>query len=193
MRSNLVWASEEKRDGDYGKRAHTAGICFLSRDLKAYLHKPISDRVILARVAFKARKIVPSLQAETGELGHLTVHSFFKSLQISFLSVHQSVLCVISALLAKTFLIFMCRYDCEDIWRHFEKAVVRQSPCNVTVEDYHQMFYAMAQTWPPACNRVSCEIKYMFRMSLWYLISLSIPHLGCFRISLSPASVPLLE
>uniref|UniRef100_A0A4W6DXS9 ADP-ribosyl cyclase/cyclic ADP-ribose hydrolase n=1 Tax=Lates calcarifer TaxID=8187 RepID=A0A4W6DXS9_LATCA len=38
------------------------------------------------------------------------------------------------------------RYDCEEIWRQFEEAVVRQSSCNVTVEDYHQMFYAMPQT-----------------------------------------------
>ncbi|XP_018556349.1 ADP-ribosyl cyclase/cyclic ADP-ribose hydrolase 1 [Lates calcarifer] len=43
------------------------------------------------------------------------------------------------------------RYDCEEIWRQFEEAVVRQSSCNVTVEDYHQMFYAMPQTWP--CDR----------------------------------------
>lgn len=49
--------------------------------------------------------------------------------------------------------IFTCRHDCEDIWRQFEEAVVRQSSCNVTVEDYHQMFYAMPQTWP--CDRVS--------------------------------------
>ncbi|XP_019131011.2 ADP-ribosyl cyclase/cyclic ADP-ribose hydrolase 1 [Larimichthys crocea] len=42
------------------------------------------------------------------------------------------------------------RYDCENIWRQFEEAVVCQSSCNVTVEDYHQMFYAMPQTWP--CN-----------------------------------------
>ncbi|KAG8009582.1 ADP-ribosyl cyclase/cyclic ADP-ribose hydrolase 1 [Nibea albiflora] len=41
-----------------------------------------------------------------------------------------------------------CRYDCEDIWRQFEEAVVRQTSCNVTAEDYHQMFYAMPQTWP---------------------------------------------
>lgn len=46
------------------------------------------------------------------------------------------------------------RYDCEDVWRHFEEAVVRRSPCNVTVEDYHQMFVALAQTSPPPCDRV---------------------------------------
>ncbi|KAG7231226.1 hypothetical protein INR49_012057 [Caranx melampygus] len=45
----------------------------------------------------------------------------------------------------------MCRYDCEEIWREFEEAVVRQSSCNVTVEDYHPMFYAVPQTWP--CDR----------------------------------------
>ncbi|XP_071340879.1 ADP-ribosyl cyclase/cyclic ADP-ribose hydrolase 1-like isoform X2 [Trachinotus anak] len=45
------------------------------------------------------------------------------------------------------------RYDCEEIWRHFEEAVVHQSSCNVTVEDYHQMFYLMPQTWP--CDGVS--------------------------------------
>uniref|UniRef100_A0A3Q3VT85 ADP-ribosyl cyclase/cyclic ADP-ribose hydrolase n=1 Tax=Mola mola TaxID=94237 RepID=A0A3Q3VT85_MOLML len=45
------------------------------------------------------------------------------------------------------------RCDCENIWKQFEGAVVRQSPCNVTVKDYHLMFYAMAQTWPPPCNR----------------------------------------
>uniref|UniRef100_H3D817 ADP-ribosyl cyclase/cyclic ADP-ribose hydrolase n=1 Tax=Tetraodon nigroviridis TaxID=99883 RepID=H3D817_TETNG len=45
------------------------------------------------------------------------------------------------------------RYDCEDIWRRFEEAVGRQAPCNVTVEDYGRMFYAMAQTWAPPCGR----------------------------------------
>lgn len=49
----------------------------------------------------------------------------------------------------------MCRYDCEDIWSQFEEAVVRQSSCNVTVEDYHPMFYAMPQTWP--CDSVSAS------------------------------------
>ncbi|XP_060920320.1 ADP-ribosyl cyclase/cyclic ADP-ribose hydrolase 1 isoform X1 [Labrus mixtus] len=43
------------------------------------------------------------------------------------------------------------RHDCEDIWRHFEEAVVRQSSCNVRVEDYHPMFFAMPQTLP--CDR----------------------------------------
>lgn len=49
---------------------------------------------------------------------------------------------------------FMSRYDCEDVWRHFEEAVVTQSPCNVTVEDYRQMFKALALTPPPPCDRV---------------------------------------
>ncbi|XP_038586945.1 LOW QUALITY PROTEIN: ADP-ribosyl cyclase/cyclic ADP-ribose hydrolase 1-like [Micropterus salmoides] len=43
------------------------------------------------------------------------------------------------------------RFDCEDIWRQFEEAVVGQSSCNVTVEDYDQMFFAMPQTRP--CDR----------------------------------------
>ncbi|KAK2859658.1 hypothetical protein Q5P01_004278 [Channa striata] len=43
------------------------------------------------------------------------------------------------------------RYDCEAIWRQFEEAVLRQSSCNVTVEDYHHMFNAMPQSWP--CDR----------------------------------------
>uniref|UniRef100_A0A3P8SSK7 ADP-ribosyl cyclase/cyclic ADP-ribose hydrolase n=1 Tax=Amphiprion percula TaxID=161767 RepID=A0A3P8SSK7_AMPPE len=41
-------------------------------------------------------------------------------------------------------------YDCEEIWRQFEEAVVHQSSCNVTVEDYYQMFNVMPQIWP--CN-----------------------------------------
>ncbi|KAM3593503.1 uncharacterized protein V6R79_014411 [Siganus canaliculatus] len=43
------------------------------------------------------------------------------------------------------------RYDCDAIWNQFEEAVVRQSSCNVTVQDYHHMFKAMPQTWP--CDR----------------------------------------
>ncbi|XP_024859650.1 ADP-ribosyl cyclase/cyclic ADP-ribose hydrolase 1-like [Kryptolebias marmoratus] len=43
------------------------------------------------------------------------------------------------------------RYDCEDIWRHFEEAVVHQSSCNVTEEHYYEMFNAMPQIWP--CDR----------------------------------------
>ncbi|XP_008303881.1 ADP-ribosyl cyclase/cyclic ADP-ribose hydrolase 1-like [Stegastes partitus] len=42
-------------------------------------------------------------------------------------------------------------YDCEEIWRQFEEAVVHQSSCNVSVEDYYQMFNVMPQIWP--CNR----------------------------------------
>ncbi|XP_075308499.1 ADP-ribosyl cyclase/cyclic ADP-ribose hydrolase 1-like isoform X2 [Odontesthes bonariensis] len=40
------------------------------------------------------------------------------------------------------------RYDCEEIWRHFEEAVVPQPSCNVTVEHYNQMFDLMPQIWP---------------------------------------------
>lgn len=43
------------------------------------------------------------------------------------------------------------RYDCEDIWMHFETAIFRQPSCNVTAEDYHQMFHYMTQDWP--CHR----------------------------------------
>lgn len=48
---------------------------------------------------------------------------------------------------------FASRYDCEDIWRQFEDAVLRKPSCNVTSEDYHRMFYAVPQAWP--CDRVS--------------------------------------
>ncbi|CAL1597349.1 unnamed protein product [Knipowitschia caucasica] len=40
------------------------------------------------------------------------------------------------------------RYDCEDIWRHFEAVVLRQPSCNVTVDDYRTLFRLMTQTWP---------------------------------------------
>uniref|UniRef100_A0AAX7SDK7 ADP-ribosyl cyclase/cyclic ADP-ribose hydrolase n=1 Tax=Astatotilapia calliptera TaxID=8154 RepID=A0AAX7SDK7_ASTCA len=40
------------------------------------------------------------------------------------------------------------RYDCEEIWRQFEEAVISHSSCNVTVEDYFHMFNAMPQIWP---------------------------------------------
>uniref|UniRef100_A0A8C6UIU1 ADP-ribosyl cyclase/cyclic ADP-ribose hydrolase n=1 Tax=Neogobius melanostomus TaxID=47308 RepID=A0A8C6UIU1_9GOBI len=43
------------------------------------------------------------------------------------------------------------RYECEDIWTHFEDAVFRQPSCNVTVEDYRQMFHSMTQNQP--CHR----------------------------------------
>ncbi|XP_047206095.1 ADP-ribosyl cyclase/cyclic ADP-ribose hydrolase 1-like isoform X3 [Girardinichthys multiradiatus] len=40
------------------------------------------------------------------------------------------------------------RYDCEEIWMQFEKAVVQQSSCNVTEEHYFEMFNMMPQIWP---------------------------------------------
>ncbi|KAJ0022767.1 hypothetical protein NQD34_014901, partial [Periophthalmus magnuspinnatus] len=40
------------------------------------------------------------------------------------------------------------RFDCESIWLHFKAAVLRQPSCNVTVEDYHEMFQLMTQNWP---------------------------------------------
>ncbi|XP_020786394.1 ADP-ribosyl cyclase/cyclic ADP-ribose hydrolase 1-like [Boleophthalmus pectinirostris] len=40
------------------------------------------------------------------------------------------------------------RYDCKDIWWHFETMILRQPSCNVTVEDYHKMFHLMTQNWP---------------------------------------------
>nr|XP_057916367.1 ADP-ribosyl cyclase/cyclic ADP-ribose hydrolase 1 isoform X2 [Doryrhamphus excisus] len=43
------------------------------------------------------------------------------------------------------------RYDCEEIWRQFEEAVVQQASCGVAVEDYRHMFQAIPQTW--ACDR----------------------------------------
>ncbi|XP_008394776.1 ADP-ribosyl cyclase/cyclic ADP-ribose hydrolase 1-like isoform X2 [Poecilia reticulata] len=43
------------------------------------------------------------------------------------------------------------RYDCEEIWRQFEKAVVQQASCNVTEEHYFEMFSMMPQVWP--CDR----------------------------------------
>ncbi|KAL7835232.1 hypothetical protein SRHO_G00275790 [Serrasalmus rhombeus] len=45
------------------------------------------------------------------------------------------------------------RYNCEDIWREFEEAVVRRSPCSVRVKDYQRMFRATSQTLP--CDKVS--------------------------------------
>lgn len=47
----------------------------------------------------------------------------------------------------------MSRYDCEEIWRQFEKAVIERSSCNVTEEHYLDMFNMMPQIWP--CDRVS--------------------------------------
>ncbi|KAM9712242.1 ADP-ribosyl cyclase/cyclic ADP-ribose hydrolase 1-like isoform 2-T2 [Menidia menidia] len=40
------------------------------------------------------------------------------------------------------------RYDCEEIWTHFEEAVIHRPSCNVTVEHYNQMFHLMPQIWP---------------------------------------------
>ncbi|XP_035614544.1 ADP-ribosyl cyclase/cyclic ADP-ribose hydrolase 1 [Oncorhynchus keta] len=37
-------------------------------------------------------------------------------------------------------------YDCEEIWREFEEAVMRKSRCNVKVKDYKRMFHATPQT-----------------------------------------------
>uniref|UniRef100_A0A672J9V5 ADP-ribosyl cyclase/cyclic ADP-ribose hydrolase n=1 Tax=Salarias fasciatus TaxID=181472 RepID=A0A672J9V5_SALFA len=39
-------------------------------------------------------------------------------------------------------------YDCEEIWRRFEEAVVHPTTCNVSVQDYHPMFNLMPQIWP---------------------------------------------
>uniref|UniRef100_A0A672J713 ADP-ribosyl cyclase/cyclic ADP-ribose hydrolase n=1 Tax=Salarias fasciatus TaxID=181472 RepID=A0A672J713_SALFA len=44
-------------------------------------------------------------------------------------------------------------YDCEEIWRRFEEAVVHPTTCNVSVQDYHPMFNLMPQIWP--CDKVS--------------------------------------
>ncbi|XP_066502839.1 ADP-ribosyl cyclase/cyclic ADP-ribose hydrolase 1-like [Hoplias malabaricus] len=43
-------------------------------------------------------------------------------------------------------------YDCEEIWREFEEAVVRRRPCSVRVKDYQRMFWATLQTLP--CDRL---------------------------------------
>ncbi|XDV47181.1 hypothetical protein PO909_016881 [Leuciscus waleckii] len=44
------------------------------------------------------------------------------------------------------------RYNCEEIWQEFEKAVVRRSPCDVRVKDYQKMFRAITQILP--CGKV---------------------------------------
>ncbi|KAJ8397482.1 hypothetical protein AAFF_G00437580 [Aldrovandia affinis] len=44
------------------------------------------------------------------------------------------------------------RYDCEEIWREFEEAVLRRAPCDVAVRDYRRMFRAAPQSLP--CDRV---------------------------------------
>ncbi|KAF7213557.1 ADP-ribosyl cyclase/cyclic ADP-ribose hydrolase 1 [Nothobranchius furzeri] len=43
------------------------------------------------------------------------------------------------------------RFDCEEIWRRFEEAVIHQASCNVTEDDYNQVFHAMSQIQP--CDR----------------------------------------
>lgn len=53
----------------------------------------------------------------------------------------------------RNFLSLVFRVDCEEIWRRFEDAVLQESSCNVTAEDYHLMFHAVPQT--QACDRVS--------------------------------------
>nr|XP_055038019.1 ADP-ribosyl cyclase/cyclic ADP-ribose hydrolase 1 [Misgurnus anguillicaudatus] len=40
------------------------------------------------------------------------------------------------------------RFDCEEIWQEFEKAVVRRSSCSIRVKDYKRMFRATAQILP---------------------------------------------
>ncbi|XP_036374587.1 ADP-ribosyl cyclase/cyclic ADP-ribose hydrolase 1-like [Megalops cyprinoides] len=44
------------------------------------------------------------------------------------------------------------RYDCEEIWREFQEAVVRRPPCDVSVWDYRRMFRATPQALP--CDRL---------------------------------------
>ncbi|KAL2085996.1 hypothetical protein ACEWY4_019316 [Coilia grayii] len=44
------------------------------------------------------------------------------------------------------------RYDCEGIWREFEEAVVRRTPCSVRMKDYQRMFRATPQTLP--CDKL---------------------------------------
>ncbi|XP_076868728.1 ADP-ribosyl cyclase/cyclic ADP-ribose hydrolase 1 isoform X2 [Brachyhypopomus gauderio] len=44
------------------------------------------------------------------------------------------------------------RYNCEEIWQKFEDAVVRRTPCNVRVKDYHGMFQVATQVIP--CDKM---------------------------------------
>ncbi|XP_035271158.1 ADP-ribosyl cyclase/cyclic ADP-ribose hydrolase 1-like [Anguilla anguilla] len=44
------------------------------------------------------------------------------------------------------------RYDCEEIWREFQEAVLRRTSCNVAVRDYQRMFHTMPQALP--CDRL---------------------------------------
>uniref|UniRef100_A0A3P9MZY0 ADP-ribosyl cyclase/cyclic ADP-ribose hydrolase n=1 Tax=Poecilia reticulata TaxID=8081 RepID=A0A3P9MZY0_POERE len=61
------------------------------------------------------------------------------------------------------------RYDCEEIWRQFEKAVVQQASCNVTEEHYFEMFSMMPQVWP--CDRVSVETGVLINQLLNRLVN----------------------
>uniref|UniRef100_A0A3P9LSL4 ADP-ribosyl cyclase/cyclic ADP-ribose hydrolase n=1 Tax=Oryzias latipes TaxID=8090 RepID=A0A3P9LSL4_ORYLA len=42
-------------------------------------------------------------------------------------------------------------HDCEEIWRHFEEAVLHQPTCSVKVQHYDKMFDTMQEFWP--CDR----------------------------------------
>uniref|UniRef100_A0A8C7YYY6 ADP-ribosyl cyclase/cyclic ADP-ribose hydrolase n=1 Tax=Oryzias sinensis TaxID=183150 RepID=A0A8C7YYY6_9TELE len=42
-------------------------------------------------------------------------------------------------------------HDCEEIWRHFEEAVLHQPTCSVKVQHYDKMFDTMREFWP--CDR----------------------------------------
>ncbi|XP_028824731.1 ADP-ribosyl cyclase/cyclic ADP-ribose hydrolase 1-like isoform X2 [Denticeps clupeoides] len=44
------------------------------------------------------------------------------------------------------------RYDCAEIWREFEAAVVSKAPCSVRVRDYRRMFQATPQALP--CDKL---------------------------------------
>ncbi|XP_058499059.1 ADP-ribosyl cyclase/cyclic ADP-ribose hydrolase 1-like [Solea solea] len=63
------------------------------------------------------------------------------------------------------------RYDCEEIWRQFEEAVLLQSSCNVTVENYHPMFYAIPQKWP--CDR---SLFWSKTRTLMHSYAAAVPH-----------------
>lgn len=64
---------------------------------------------------------------------------------------------------------FVCarRSDCEEIWRAFEEAVLRQASCDVAAEHYRHMFRAMPQTG--ACDRVTHKIPHSHSRQ-WRLI-----------------------
>uniref|UniRef100_A0A3B3TKI8 ADP-ribosyl cyclase/cyclic ADP-ribose hydrolase n=1 Tax=Poecilia latipinna TaxID=48699 RepID=A0A3B3TKI8_9TELE len=67
-----------------------------------------------------------------------------------FLTHYQTIVSLSSAVIFVTNCSIF-RYDCEEIWRQFEKAVVQQASCNVTEEHYFEMFSMMPQVWP--CDR----------------------------------------